>query len=441
MKYRTKEHLVTLGVALAGLIAAACAEESTQESICISLAQFRKVRAAMFANFEDAMKDPHGKGPALLHTSKKIFDSLEFAGKANVTKTKTKNKSEKNESDARRLSSCVDYPGWKDADEWGCAQYSQFSICGGAQAWTYGAISAYTDSSGYSAEDACCACGGGTGGTGGTPVEKHPDFVAIEDAIRNAPSNGVETIVSFSARSIPWAAMIVIPNGKKIVLIGTNKKMQVVLDAGGTTRHFYVEEGASLSAENVKFKNGKGSEGGAIFSKGTIARLDNVVFEGNTAMQRGGAVALAGSGSSLGNVIGCTFRENRALSGGAGIFIHGSHLTSMSITTTMFVENKCDDLDQSSGGAISFVFVTGNMVVTNDSHFLNNGASNGGAVQFYESSISSVVFSSSLFENNVCSAGGGAIHVYDTRVDLIHNCTLCATVLMTNSFFLEITLT
>ena len=26
-------------------------------------------------------------------------------------------------------------------------------------------------------------------------------------------------------------------------------------------------------------------------------------------------------------------------------------------------------------------------------------------------------------ENNVCSAGGGAIHVYDTRVDLIHNCT------------------
>ena len=113
--------------------------------------------------------------------------------------------------------------------------------------------------------------------------------------------------------------MIVIPNGKKIVLIGTNKKMQVVLDAGGTTRHFYVEEGASLSAENVKLKNGKGSEGGAIFSKGTIARLDNVVFEGNTAMQRGGAIALAGSGSSLGNVIGCTFRENRALSGGGNI--------------------------------------------------------------------------------------------------------------------------
>ena len=279
------------------------------------------------------------KVPRSYYTQKRNFDSLEFAGKANVTKTKNNN--EKNKADARRLSSCVDYPGWKDADEWGCAQYSQFSICGGAQAWTYGAISDYTDTSGHSAEDACCACGGGTGGT---PVEKHPDFVAIEDAISNAPSNGVETIVSISGRSIPWAAQIVIPKGKNIVLNGINTKMQVGLDAGGTTRHFVVEEGAMLSAINVAFKNGKGSYGGAIRSKGTIARLDNVVFDENTATQKGGAVLLYGSGSSLGNVTG-TFRGNRALDNGAGIFMYQSHLMSMSITTTTFVDNKCDNLD------------------------------------------------------------------------------------------------
>ena len=230
-----------------------------------------------------------------------------------------------------------------------CTFILSFLSAAETQAWTYGAISAYTDSSGHSAEDACCACGGGTGGT---PVEKHPDFVAIEDAIRNAPSNGVETIVSFSARNIPWAAQIVIPKGKNIVLNGINTKMQVGLDAGGTTRHFYVEEGASLSAINVAFKNGKGDYGGAIYSEGTIARLDNVVFEGNTATQVGGAVALLGSGSSLGNVTGCTFRGNRALKGGAGIYMDQSHLTSMSITTTTFVDNKCDDLDNSFGGAI-----------------------------------------------------------------------------------------
>ena len=229
-----KKELATLGVALAGLVAAARAGDAAQESICIPLAQLRKVRADVFTYVEDAMKDPHGKGPALILHAKRNFDSLEFAGKANVAKTKNNN--EKNKADARRLSSCVDYSGWKDADDWGCAQYAQFSICGGAQAWAYGAISAYTDSSGYSAEDACCACGGG--GTGGTPVEKHPDFVAIEEAISNAPSNGVEKIVSFSARSIPWAADIVIPKGKNIVLNGINTKMQVGLDAGGTTRHF-----------------------------------------------------------------------------------------------------------------------------------------------------------------------------------------------------------
>ena len=68
-----------------------------------------------------------------------------------------------------------------------------------------------------------------------------------------------------------------------------------------------------LSAINVAFKNGKGNYGGAIDSYGTIARLENVVFEGNTATQDGGAISLFESGSSIGNVTGCTFRGNRAL--------------------------------------------------------------------------------------------------------------------------------
>ena len=229
--------------------------------------------------------------------------------------------------------------------------------------------------------------------------------------------------MSISGRSIPWAAQIVIPKGKNIVLNGINTKMQVGLDAGGTTRHFYVEEGASFSAINVAFKNGKGDYGGAIDSYGTIARLDNVVFEGNTATQRGGAISLYGSGSSLGNVTGCTFRGNRALECGAGIYMYQSHLTSMSITTTTFVDNKCDHLDNSWGGAIYFLTVTGNIVVVKDSHFLNNWAKQGGAVYFQYSSISGVVFSSSLFENNVVSSVGGALTLYDTTVDLIHNCT------------------
>ena len=108
---------------------------------------------------------------------------------------------------------------------------------------------------------------------------------------------------------------------------------------------------------------------------------------------------------------------------GAGMSMYESHLTSMSITTTTFVDNKCDDLDSSFGGAIYFYGVTGNIVVVKDSHFLNNWANEGGAVRFDTSSISSVVFSSSLFENNVGTNGGGALSLYDTTVDLIHNCT------------------
>ena len=163
--------------------------------------------------------------------------------------------------------------------------------------------------------------------------------------------------------------------------------------------------------------------GGAIDSLGTIARLDNVVFEGNTATQRGGAVYLELSGSSLGNVTGCTFRGNRALRAGAGIYMDQSHLTSMSITTTTFVDNKCDNLDNSFGGAIMFSAVTGNIVVVKDSHFLNNWARDGGAVRFQHlrSLVSSFpLLSSRIMLSLVC---GGALSLYDTTVDLIHNCT------------------
>ena len=120
--------------------------------------------------------------------------------------------------------------------------------------WTYGAISDYSDSSGHSAEDACCACGGGRTNAS----RKASRLVAIEEAISNAPSNGVETIVSISGRGIPWAAQIVIPKGKNIVLNGINTKMQVGLDAGGTTRHFYVEEGALAVCDKRRVQERKG---------------------------------------------------------------------------------------------------------------------------------------------------------------------------------------
>ena len=195
--------LATLGVALAGVVATARATDAAQESICIPLAQLRKVRADVFANVEDAMKDPHGKGPALILRAKRNFDSLEFVGKANVTKTKNNN--EKNKADARRLSSCVDYPGWKDALNWCAFILSIFNLrrSSSMDVWSNKRLHRQQRTLGGGC---VLRVRGGTGGTGGTSVEKHPDFVAIEEAISNAPSNGVETIVSISGRSIPWAA-------------------------------------------------------------------------------------------------------------------------------------------------------------------------------------------------------------------------------------------
>ena len=57
---------------------------------------------------------------------------------------------------------CHDYPGWYDGN-WGCAQYAENEVCGGSSAWkaVWGSASLKTDALGFSAFDACCACGGG----------------------------------------------------------------------------------------------------------------------------------------------------------------------------------------------------------------------------------------------------------------------------------------
>ena len=63
-----------------------------------------------------------------------------------------------------KLSSCNDFPGWIDSDGWDCAEYSRYDQCGGNKGWDddYYPIE-YANAQGYSAIDACCACGGGLG--------------------------------------------------------------------------------------------------------------------------------------------------------------------------------------------------------------------------------------------------------------------------------------
>ena len=107
MKYRMKKELATLGVALAGLVAAARAGDAAQESICIPLAQLRKVRADVFTYVEDAMKDPHGKGPALILHAKRNFDSLEFAGKRMLPRPRTTTKRTRQTQDVCRHASTI----------------------------------------------------------------------------------------------------------------------------------------------------------------------------------------------------------------------------------------------------------------------------------------------------------------------------------------------
>ena len=73
-----------------------------------------------------------------------------------------------------------------------------------------------------------------------------------------------------------------------------------VLDAGGSSRHIKVEDGASLAAHNLVFLNGKvvddggasNDGGGSIYAKGYVESLVDCDFRLNAADQ-GGAVYFA----------------------------------------------------------------------------------------------------------------------------------------------------
>ena len=80
---------------------------------------------------------------------------------------------------SRRLENCQDFSRWKDLYGDGCKYYAKFKPCGGKKEWDYAELTSYTDKDGYSAVDACCACGGGGFSTPAPTVVKSPNFLAI----------------------------------------------------------------------------------------------------------------------------------------------------------------------------------------------------------------------------------------------------------------------
>ena len=119
-----------------------------------------------------------------------------------------------------------------------------YNNCDGRRVWDNGGRFGHRQP-GHSALDACCACGGN--------AAKHPDFEEVERRILDAPTNGVETLVTIDKPTVEWAVQVVIESGQNIAIVSTYSGGSV-LDAGSSTRHLWVKVGGTLSVKGITFK-------------------------------------------------------------------------------------------------------------------------------------------------------------------------------------------
>ena len=175
----------------------------------------------------------------------------------------------------------------------------------------------------------------------------------------------------------------------------------IVIDANNQARVFRVAKDATVTLRGITFINANPAQGpgGSIFGTGVV-HIDNCKFINNTAnYANGGAVSLAGFGSTITNSY---FEGNRAIknpanvvSGGAGaVFLNASNIT---ISHSVFVKNMAG----LNGGAVgsSGTGIT-NCTITYSNFTGNNANGSAGAVGMQSSNF---IIAHSNFTNNTAN--------------------------------------
>ena len=185
------------------------------------------------------------------------------------------------------------------------------------------------------------------------------------------------------------------------VLNVTNGDVNSSIVGDGKTRLFAVVN-ASLYLSNVVLSNGNAIFGGAIAASRSTLTLESVNFDGNKAIQGGGALSLS-DGAIVSVSKEAVFVNNAASNGGAVYVTGGSNV--LCSGKTKFSENNATSRE---GGAI-YAIDGSSLVWTSASQFLNNNAeTSGGALAMYRGS-SATWNAESSFSNNSAGWDGGAL--------------------------------
>ena len=166
------------------------------------------------------------------------------------------------------------------------------------------------------------------------------------------------------------------------------------------------EDGGALAAgygtiEDISFKNNHANRGGAVYLAGSGSTV-NCNFTNNTATYGGGAVYI----SEKCNVVNCSFENNSAVRNGGAV---------LSKFGTVENSNFTDNAAKNDGGAVCLNYPSN---VAN-CHFANNSAKNGGAVYFLNDNDN--VINCTFVANEATNRGGAVFFMTNQQVNLT-NC-------------------
>ena len=196
---------------------------------------------------------------------------------------------------------------------------------------------------------------------------------------------------------------------KDVTINGNNH----IIDGNNRTRVFMVEDGYSLTLNNLTIINARADSGAGVYLKYNASlTINNVNFINNYAHDQQGAAIYAGL-CNIVNVYNSSFINNTALDYGGAI---GGSNNDITIVNSTFINNTAkgefidyaDEWNYGFGGAIHQL--ESSLTVIN-STFRNNSARYGGAISTYYEPSDMVIINSVFIENNaICS--GGAIYNY-----------------------------
>ncbi len=259
------------------------------------------------------------------------------------------------------------------------------------------------------------------------------NIASFEDLLENLGSASEYQIVAdFTFYSLAYTDL----NVSTTILYGvTIHGNNHTLTAGENTQIFNITEDGSLTLNNLTLK-GTGTvneAGGAILNHGTL-NLENVVIDGFSSSENGGAIAV-GNGGTL-NISGGQFLNNTATQDGGAIYFDGNAANALSVGNgTSFNNNTANNggaiawaggngsLDSvvfigntglASGGAI---FVANADVTVSNAMLIGNSAVNGGAIGGRQGSVR---VSDSSFTSNT-AVSGGAVYGENGSVFSVEN--------------------